>query len=945
MSASAARTRPRRRRGRRVLILLGIPLLAVAAALLLAATFAPTAALANWGVRAVSEHLMGFEPLPDDLRELAVRSKITDRHGEQIALVRDENRILVELDDVPDVVGEAVVATEDREFHEHEGVNWSAIARAGWDNVQAGGITAGASTITQQLVKNTVITEGDEVAEQTLRRKIQEAAYAVQLEERMAKDDILEQYLNTAYFGNGVYGVGTAAEFYWATDVSELEAEHAALLAGMLRAPEHNNPITNEDAALQRRSVVLAQMAEEDYLDEEEARELADRDLDLEVQETPAGAGSGDMIVDLAIEVLEGEGALGNTPEERFNTLATGGLEVRLTIDQEVQELAEETIAEHLVEDDTPHGALSAVDSRTGEVYAAAHGPHDYEDFRDDFGSPVAAEHLGNEGRQTGSTFKALGLAAALEQGLPPTLELDTATQYTAEDQCVQAGSDEWTVGNFAGAAGGELDMFEATTISSNTYFVELLDQHLGIEPLRDVSDRLGLRRGPGCAAVLGSDSQGVMEMAAAFATFANEGRRCDPHVVAEVRDRNGDVLVDNTEGECSDRLDADVANQVTELLRGPVDEGTAAPTAQIGRPAAGKTGTTDQFGDAWFVGYVPQLSAAMWMGEVRRDDQGEIVSLSHPDCPGGVTGGCVPTTAWASFMGQAVDLLDLEAQDFPEPPELPETEVPSVVGEDEDDAVEILDEAAFESDTETVEDWRPAGEVIDQSPEGGTEAYEGSVVDLTVSDGTGAEPGLPDLTGLSENAALDVLQEFVDDVGVEVSVQTRGVPAAFEGQIGEVTGQSPGAGTLMDDGDQVVLDIGEPAEQFAPDTLRDFFGDDPPGELEDLFDEVFGDDEADEPSEDDDADAGEPDEDADADDGNGEPPEDDAGDDADANDNGNNANDNGDNANDNGDNEDNGNDDGTNGANANGNGGEDDEDEEAEEEGEEGDDADDEEE
>ena len=165
MSSAADRPRPRRRRGRRLLILLGIPLLATAAALLLAATFAPTAALANWGVRAVSEHLMGFEPLPDDLRDLAVRSRITDRDGETLALVRDENRILVELEDVPEEVQHAVVATEDRDFYEHDGVSWGAIARAGWDNVRAGGITAGASTITQQLVKNTVLTERGERAE------------------------------------------------------------------------------------------------------------------------------------------------------------------------------------------------------------------------------------------------------------------------------------------------------------------------------------------------------------------------------------------------------------------------------------------------------------------------------------------------------------------------------------------------------------------------------------------------------------------------------------------------------------------------------------------------------------------------------------------------------------------------------------------------------------
>lgn len=871
MSSAADRPRPRRRRGRRLLILLGIPLLATAAALLLAATFAPTAALANWGVRAVSEHLMGFEPLPDDLRDLAVRSRITDRDGETLALVRDENRILVELEDVPEEVQHAVVATEDREFYEHDGVSWGAIARAGWDNVRAGGITAGASTITQQLVKNTVLTERGEQAEQTLRRKIQEAAYAVQLEERMSKDDILEQYLNTAYFGNGVYGVGTAAEFYWDADVSELEPEQGALLAGMLRAPERNNPLTNEDAALQRRAVVLAQMADQGYLDEGEARALADDDLDLDVRERDAADGSGDLLVDLAIEVLEGEGALGDTPEERFNTLATGGLEVRLTIDQDVQELAEDAIAEHLLADDTPHGALSAVDPRTGEVYAAAHGPHDYEDFRDDFGSPLTAQELVNEGRETGSSFKAVGLAAALEEGLPPSLAMDTATEYEPEDLCDEPGQ-EWSATNFAHATGGELDMFEATTISSNTYFAELLDQHVGMDPVRDVSERLGLRQrqDAGCAQILGTEDQGVAEMAAAFGAFAQEGERCEPHVIAEVRDRNGDAIIDNTDQDCGQALEPDVANQVTELLRGPIEEGTAAPTAQIGRPAAGKTGTSQEYGDAWFVGYVPQLSAAMWMGNTSRED-----TLTHPACNGRVTGGCVPTTVWSSFMSDAVDLLDLEPEDFPDPPALPETEVPGVVGEQEDDAVEILEDADFAASTETVEDWRPEGEVVDQSPEGGTTLEEGSLVSLEVSDGTGTEPGLPDLLGLTEDEALDALQGFADDVGVDLSVSTSEVPAASDDEVGAVTRQSPSAGTVVEDGDAVTLDIGAPPEEFDESTLRDAFGDDPPEGLEDLFDELFGDDE-DDAEEDDEPpeDEGEPDdEDADGDDegdGNG---------------------------------------------------------------------------
>jgi membrane peptidoglycan carboxypeptidase len=287
-----------------------------------------------------------------------------------------------------------------------------------------------------------------------------------------------------------------------------------------------------------------------------------------------------------------------------------------------------------------------------------------------------------------------------------------------------------YEVTNYGGADLGTLDMAAATAKSSNTYFVHLMDIAGGPQALVEVAHRMGIESDiePHCAAVLGSENVFPVEMASAFATLANDGKHCRPHTVRAIRDSNGEVLRKG-DGECERVIDEEIAHATTALLQGPIENGTATQHGRLGRPAAGKTGTTTDNKDAWFVGYVPQLSAATWVGHEMPE------TLVHPLC-GEVTGGCLPTILWQRFMAGAMEKLDLPAEPFPEPPPPPLRAVPDVIGVDEQTATKILIEARFVPQVEVVDDAAPAGTVVAQDPGPGQEVAEASPVTILVSNG-----------------------------------------------------------------------------------------------------------------------------------------------------------------------------------------------------------------
>ncbi len=783
----------------------------LAAGLLLGASLAPAASFGASIVSEVDEGLFDYPPLPDDLGEPWERSVILDREGGELAVIRDENRIVTDLADVPDHVQEAVLATEDRDFLAHDGVDWTAIGRAAFDNITAGEITGGGSTITQQLVKLVVLD-----SEQTLDRKLQEAIYAIELEQRLSKGEILAAYLNEAYFGNRVYGIATAAEFYWGRDISELGVAEGATLAGMLRAPNRNDPVANPDRALARRNIVLAQMGRAGFLDEAEVEELQATGLDLDVQ--PLREPSEPFFVNHVRSELLDDPALGADRDERERRLRRGGLEIRTTLDPALQELAQDTIADSLDRDEDPLAAIATVEPGTGELLALGVGPKGFGSGEDEIEVNLAARRGGGSSRDAGSAFKPFMLAAALEEGLSPGYTYEGGVAYEFEDLACPA---DYAPANFGRASHGAMDMAQATTISSNVYFAHLLDV-VGIEPLVDaledagvpISDRDGLIDGPICSLVLGAAEQaGVfpLEMATAYATFANEGERCEPFSVAEVTDRHGRTI-SRAEPDCAATFDAGVANRVTDLLRGPIESGTASANGQLGRPAAGKTGTTQDSKDAWFVGYVPQLSTAVWTGHEHPE------TMTHPLCGGQVTGGCLPTILWRDYMRASIDALDLEVADFPEPPALPASTVPDVVGQPREAAEATLAGASFRSESTEVEHWAEAGTVVEQTPAGGSRAEEGTLVGLDVSDGSRDPPVVPDLVGLPRDQAVAALEE------AGLSHEAREVPVDDEGAYDHVVAQSPTAGEPAYDGTTaivVTIDVGRPrtADDPEPET------------------------------------------------------------------------------------------------------------------------------
>jgi len=726
--------RPRRRRYRRPQPLRTGAIALASGALLLFVLATPLILLFAWVANAADAMIADLPDLPAEFETAPQRSVVLDRTGRRLATLQVENRVAVDIESVPDHVIDAVVATEDNTFWEHAGVNWGAVTRSALRIAASGEIDGGGSTITQQVVKKRFV--GDE---QSFNRKMIEAALAAQVERTIDKKEILETYLNDTYFGNGIYGIATAAEYYWSTPVDELTYAQGALLAGIIRAPEKNNPVDNPEFALARREIVLNQMAELGMISPERATRAAAKPIDLDIKE-PKSAGS-PFLIDVVRSELRKNPALGDTPEERWDTALRGGLEIRTTLHAGLQRMAEKTIDEVLEKKKKdPLASIVAVDPTSGEVLAAAVGPKDYGEGPKQTTINPAMPGLGGSGRPPGSTFKAFELVAALEHDVSPTHVFESGPTYTSQHPSCPS----YEVTNYGGADLGPLDMGAATAKSSNTYFIHLMDIAGGPEEVVDVAHRMGVNSElqPLCATVLGSENVYPVEMASAFGTLANHGKRCEPHTVRAIRD-HADEVIAKRDGDCDRALKKDVAHAATALLQGPIENGTASTHGQIGRPAAGKTGTTTDNKDAWFVGYVPQLSAATWVGHEMPK------TLVHPLC-GEVTGGCLPTILWQRFMTKAIDVLELPVESFPEPPPPPVIPIPSVVDMAQEDAEQALVDAGFIPQAEEVDDMRPAGTVVAQSPAGGESAPESTTITISVSNGR-AQPDLPDLPDLPD--------------------------------------------------------------------------------------------------------------------------------------------------------------------------------------------------
>ncbi len=604
-------------------------------------------------------------PLPGDLPErrpniTAVPSIVTDRDGNEIGVFRGFDRTVDFVpSDIPDHLIDAVIAIEDRRFFEHRGVDLEGIARAARTNAELGEIAQGGSTITQQYIKNVYLS-----GERTFERKFREALLATELEQNLSKDEILFRYLESSYFGSGAYGLGAAAEVYFGKAVSDIDVSEAAMLAGVIQAPTRLSPRVDLKASEARRQLVLEAMLDEGYIDLEEFDRQAARRLWLAssdrtpVGETvtvivppqPKGATDHAFFVDwIEQQLLEELGP---------DALYREGLTIETSIDTDLQEAAERAVAERLQNTEYPVDmSLVSIDPGTGEVLVMV-GGRDY-DF-----SEVNLAIGGSTGFQPGSSFKPIVLATAFEQGIGPE------TIYPAPGRWSVPGcsGSQCTISNYDGSNYGALSLRAATHASVNTVFAELVTD-VSITDTITLARELGISRlDPdgvyGASIALGAGETSPLEMASVYGTFANSGTRVEPVSVLRVFDADGNVIVDNRAAIGERVLTAATADNISDILQGVVSEGTGRRAAVGPHPIAGKTGTSQAHRAAWFVGYTPSLSTAVWMGHADG-----LASLYSVNGVGRVTGGSHPAIAFSDFMSYA--LADVEPEAFPVPAEI----------------------------------------------------------------------------------------------------------------------------------------------------------------------------------------------------------------------------------------------------------------------------------
>lgn len=730
-----------------------------------------------------------------------------------------ENRLLVDYEDIPRHLRDAVVAIEDERYWLHLGVDLQAVARALIENVEAEGVVQGGSTITQQYLKNTLLTP-----DVTLDRKLTEAALALRLEAGLTKEEILGNYLNTVYFGNGAYGVGAAAATYFGKQVDELDLAESALLAGFIQSPSRTDPYRYPEAAAERRRVVLQKMAELGWA-ADDAVATADASPVRIIAKKPPEAVRFPYFTEEVKRRLLDDPALGATATDRYNALFRGGLQIHTTLEPSVQLAAEQAMTS-ILPDDGPSGALAAIEPRTGYVRALVGG----RDFYDE-DDPSAQFNLATQGRrQPGSSFKPFVLATALEQNMTLGAVFAGGSETT-----VETNSGPWLVENYNGLNFPELTLMEATVFSVNVVYAHLVNA-VGPDRVANLAEAAGIDEDlePLHSIALGAQEVSPLQMASAYGTFAADGTHVEPVLVTHIETHEGVNLFEAVPV-VTEAFEKDVAVGVTTALTEVVARGTG-QQAGIGRPVAGKTGTSQAHRDAWFVGYTPELAAAVWIGF----PEGQI-SMEPPATPFTVTGGTWPAQIWSRFATSAlsgtfsmlptadagemvaveidtstgflagplcprqhVQRVQLPADAVPtvvcpihNPTGLVEVgalTVPDVITFDLASAVSALNAQGFE----VTVDWQEArglaqGTVFNQEPSPGFPAQTGSSVRLLV---VGPAPGtvLGSYLGFPLDQALAELGAM--GVTVDVVVQSESVAADAARRSGLVWKQDPGPGS-----------------------------------------------------------------------------------------------------------------------------------------------------
>ena len=709
-----------------------------------------------------------FESLPSVLKQspLPQVSRILAADGSVIATFYAEDRVPASLAQVPSVMQKALIAIEDVRFYEHHGVDWKGALRAFFHNSSTGSVSQGGSTLTQQYVKNVLIEAGVAGANaDTLTRKVQEAKYALALERRLTKAQILEAYFNIAYFGDGAYGIGTAAQHYFGVPTRKLTLVQSAMLAGLVQSPYAYDPALHPKAARARRDVVLGQMLKYNFITQPEYDKAVKTPVVLHLHKQGNGceASRYPYFCDYVLNVIKQSTVFGKTRAARINVLERGGLTIQTTLDPKMQTAADTAVRKYVY----PHeasgvaGAEALVEPGTGKIKAisvsATYGSNP-KLHQNNVDFAVDAPLGGGQNRfPMGSTFKLFVLAAALKERLPLATTIFAPAHIVVHGftNCAGAPLSLYDLHNAGDSEAGKFNLVTGTWFSVNTFYAQL-EQRVGLCKTVRMAQALGVKQGNGAPVVdyipsfvLGETGAGfsALDTANAYATMAAHGLYCAPMAITRVSDRSNHTMW-SPAPDCDQAVEPGLADTVTTILHGVLTEhgATAVGVGEPGRPAAAKTGTADDNAASDFAGYVPQLAGAVWVGNPLRPHS----SLNHLSIGGRtyspVFGATIAGPIWRDTFEAALKGVPVIPLPKPDPKFVKglTVPVPDVAGLSVTEAKAILEEAGFQVvvDPKRIDSDRPKDTVAKTTPSG--QAPQGSTITIVLSNGHPPPPPSP---------------------------------------------------------------------------------------------------------------------------------------------------------------------------------------------------------
>lgn len=743
-------------------VMLGV---ATAMGLLVAGLAIPFAGVAGVASRNVANSM---DTLPADLttEPLSQRTRVLAADGTLIATIFDQNRVNVRLDQVSKKMRQAILAIEDARFYQHGALDVQGTLRAFITNQANAGVVQGGSSITQQLVKLTLQLQGTKeqratATEESYARKFTELRYAIALEQKYSKQWILERYLNTAYFGDGAWGIESAARHFFSVPARRLNLNQAAALAGIVKNPTRYDPTNNPAENRERRDLVINRMADLGVISEKRADKVKGREVKLKITRYQNGCVNAmdkqaSWFCDYVESYLLADDALGKNRTQRQRLLRSGGLTIHTTLDPRFQIAANRAVQERVFPTDQAIGGLAMVVPGTGEVRALAQSRpmgRDKEKGETFLNYVVPRQYGDSRGFQAGSTFKVFTLAAAIEDGVPLTTQISSPQTYTVPGETLndcddRGGYDDWQVNNSTGS--GTFNLYSGTQRSVNTFFAQL-EQGTGLCDPITLAEDMGVevpdqdRVGP---FTLGVTNTNPLTMAGAYATFAARGVYCEPRPVTQIEDSAGRVLTTYPD-RCKQLVESSVADAVNDILRGVVEPGGFGAALAFGQPSAGKTGTIQDNKAVWFNGYTPDIAAAAMIAGA--NSLGQPITLNGQVVGGIGIGAASGSREAGPIWGNAMATVApyLEDNDFTSPDAATVrgvlVTVPSLAGQDPQAALRVLRRAGFVPRIGPMVDSGYArGTVAYLSARAGSQIGTGSPVTIYVSDGTPAPKKKP---------------------------------------------------------------------------------------------------------------------------------------------------------------------------------------------------------